>query len=88
MTTKREDALAGSIKGRAKAFDIECNETNDDDIEKLYHDFERTISYVRSNKKLYCQIVNTYRLAAHSLYAEVALQEKVIRKIKEYNLFS
>lgn len=66
MSTKRKDVLAGTIKGRLEAFSIECIETDDQDIERLYHAFETSILYVRTQKKPFCQIVNTYRLAAHS----------------------
>lgn len=66
MSTKREDVFAGTIKERMEAFRIVCTETDDQDIEKLYYAFEESASYVRTHKRPFCQIVNTYRLAAHS----------------------
>ncbi len=66
MSTKRTDAASGTIHERLKAFDIACAQTDDSDIEQLCRSFETAVSFVRNQKKPYCQIVNTYRLAAHS----------------------
>lgn len=66
MSTKRADAASGTIRDRLKAFDIACAETDDSDIERLAESFEKAVSFVRTQKKPFCQIVNTYRLAAHS----------------------
>ncbi len=66
MTTKRADVFAGAIADRFHAFGIPCSETDDGDAEKLCGCFSEAVSYVRKEKKPFCQIVNTYRLAAHS----------------------
>lgn len=66
MSTSKSDVLAGSIKKRFESFDIECFESSDEDIKKLNQDFDEAILYVRMKRKPFCQIVNTYRLAAHS----------------------
>lgn len=66
MSTKRSDALAGTIEGRFRAFHVECSEIDDSNIEELDQSFRNAVLYVRTKKKPFCQIVNTYRLAAHS----------------------
>lgn len=66
MSTKRSEVCAGTIADRFRAFDIKCAETEDGEIEELYNRFSEAIDYVRTEKKPFCQIVNTYRLAAHS----------------------
>ena len=66
MSTKRSDVFAGAIAERFHAFGIKCSETDDGDVEHLYHCFSEAVSYVRGEKRPFCQIVNTYRLAAHS----------------------
>lgn len=66
MSTKRSEVFAGTIAERFQAFHIQWAETDDGDIEKLYSCFSKAVAYVRTEKKPFCQIVNTYRLAAHS----------------------
>lgn len=66
MSTKREEVFAGTIKERFRSFNIECSEVSDNNIEVLYDHFAKAVSYVREEKRPFCQIVNTYRLAAHS----------------------
>ena len=66
MTTKIQDALAGTIQGRANAFGIANSECDDRNIHELDKSFKAAMAYVRQEKKPFCQIVNTYRLAAHS----------------------
>lgn len=66
MSTKRSEVSAGTIADRFLAFHIKCSETDDGDIENLYNRFSEAVNYVRTEKKPFCQIVNTYRLAAHS----------------------
>ena len=58
--------LAGSILQRVQAFDIEADEVESNDVAVLYPKFEKAIRFVRKNKKPFTQIVNTYRLNAHS----------------------
>ena len=66
MSTKRSEVFSGTIEGRFHAFHIKCAETDDKDVERLCDSFAEAVSYVRREKKPFCQIVNTYRLAAHS----------------------
>jgi TPP-dependent pyruvate/acetoin dehydrogenase alpha subunit len=58
--------LAGSILKRAQAFDLKANEVESNDVSILYPIFEDVVRYVRDNQKPFVQIVNTYRLNAHS----------------------
>ncbi len=66
MSTSTDDAVSGSIIKRAQAFDIECSEVESNDISILDSHFEKAVEYIRQNNKPFCQIVHTYRLAAHS----------------------
>ena len=66
QTTPVELNLAGSIIKRAQAFDFETDEVESNDVAILYPKFEVAVKYVRENKKPFVQIVNTYRLNAHS----------------------
>jgi len=66
QSTPFERNLAGSILKRVQAFDIEVNEVGSNDFSVLYPIFKEKIQYVRDCRKPYVQIVNTYRLNAHS----------------------
>lgn len=66
MSTKRENAVSGSILKRAEAFGIETAEITSNDVEELDACFEKAFAYVREQRKPFCQIVHNYRLAAHS----------------------
>jgi 2-oxoisovalerate dehydrogenase E1 component len=58
--------LSGSIFSRLKAFNIEANEIESNDIQELLVCFHKAFTYVRSEQKPFCQIINTYRLGPHS----------------------
>lgn len=66
MSTKVENAVSGSILMRPQAFGITANEVKSNDVMKLNDHFRYAVDFVRDNKEPYCQIVHTYRLAAHS----------------------
>lgn len=66
MSTKRENAVSGSILKRPEAFGIESAEITSNDVEELDACFEKAFAYVREQRKPFCQIVHNYRLAAHS----------------------
>ncbi len=66
QTTSIEQNLAGSIIDRVKAFDISVNEITSNDVAKLYPMFLSIINNVREQQSPHVQIVNTYRLNAHS----------------------
>jgi TPP-dependent pyruvate/acetoin dehydrogenase alpha subunit len=66
MSTKISDAMAGTIGDRLKAFNIEYDETNSNDVSELTILFEKDVNFVRKYGKPYCQIINTYRFSPHS----------------------
>jgi len=66
QSTPVELNLSGSIAQRVASFDIEFDEVETNDISVLYPKFMDAVSYTRGNKKPFVQIVNSYRLSAHS----------------------
>lgn len=66
QSTSIELNLAGSIIKRVQAFDIEVNEIESNDVVVLYPKFQEAVRFVRDKQKPFVQIVNTYRLNAHS----------------------
>jgi TPP-dependent pyruvate/acetoin dehydrogenase alpha subunit len=58
--------LSGSIIERVNAFNIIADEVESNDINILMPKFDSAVNYVRNHKKTFVQIVNTYRLNAHS----------------------
>ena len=66
QSTPVELNLAGSILQRVQAFDIEADEVESNDVAVLYPKFEEAVRFVREKQKPFVQIVNTYRLNAHS----------------------
>ncbi len=66
QSTPLELNLAGSIIQRVQAFDIEVDEVESNDVAVLYPKFEEAVKFVREKQKPFVQIVNTYRLNAHS----------------------
>lgn len=66
MSTSREAAVSGDIALRPRAFGIRTSEITSNDVEELDHAFAEAFSYVRTERKPFCQIVHNYRLAAHS----------------------
>ena len=66
QSTPVELNLAGSILQRVQAFDIEADEVESNDVAVLYPKFEEAVRFIREKQKPFVQIVNTYRLNAHS----------------------
>ena len=66
QSTPIEFNLSGSIIKRVQSFDIEVDEVESNDIAVLYPIFNKAIDFVRIKQKPFVQIVNTYRLNAHS----------------------
>tara|TARA_B100001059_G_C17810253_1_gene571811 strand:+ start:195 stop:2129 length:1935 start_codon:yes stop_codon:yes gene_type:complete len=67
QSTPIEYNLAGSIKDRAHAFDIEFRESSTFGREaNIIDEAKNSIDWVRKNKKPLFHLVNTYRLKAHS----------------------
>lgn len=83
MTTKVNDAIAGSMKERFQAFGISCDETEDGELEVLEEHFSRAYEFVREHQRPFCQIVNTYRLGAHSKGDDTRSKEELERHWKK-----
>jgi TPP-dependent pyruvate/acetoin dehydrogenase alpha subunit len=66
QSTPFKTNLAGSIIERVRSFNIKADEVESNDVNILCPKFEKAISFVRKNQKPFVQIVNTYRLEAHS----------------------
>lgn len=66
MTTPASKAVAGSMVARARAFAIEGDEIESNDVLELYDLFQNRFQYVRNNQRPYFQVVHTYRLGPHS----------------------
>ncbi len=66
QSTLQSETLAGTIKNRAKAFDIQYHKSNTWQWENLLDDFRNTVNYVRDNSKPFMLEVETFRLRAHS----------------------
>ncbi len=66
QSTPIELNLAGTILQRAQAFGISCDEISSNNFSELYPIFNAAVKYVRTKKKPFVQIINTYRLNAHS----------------------
>ena len=66
MTTRNTEGVAGSMIDRAKSFGIAASEISSTDVEELEEAFDKAFSYVRNNRKPFCQIVHFYRIGPHS----------------------
>ena len=66
QTTPIEANMAGSIIKRAQAFDLLTDEIESNDVAVLYPLFEKVVNKVRQESVPFLQVVNTYRLNAHS----------------------
>lgn len=66
QTTLFDEAVAGSMEGRARGFDIQYNRTSTRDWGKLTDDFKAATQYVRTMKKPLVLEIETHRLKAHS----------------------
>lgn len=66
QSTPVQHNLAGSIAKRINSFDIKYDEVESNDIRVLLPKFEQAINQVRNGSKPFVQIINTYRLNAHS----------------------
>lgn len=66
QSTLQSETLAGTIKNRTKAFDIQYHKSNTWQWENLLDDFRNTVNYVRDNSKPFILEVETFRLRAHS----------------------
>lgn len=66
MTTPASKAVAGSMTDRARAFGINADEIESNDVLELYNLFQNRFECVRNNQRPYFQVIHTYRLGPHS----------------------
>ena len=66
QSTCSKQTLAGTIEGRAKAFDIKYCNTDTWDINHLFETAKNAVNYVRTHRQPLFLHIHTYRLAAHS----------------------
>ncbi len=66
QTTPAALNLSGSIKKRAEAFDLSCNEQDVADPVQLYEYFAQNIADWKRTRTPHVEILNTYRLGPHS----------------------
>ena len=73
----RANVSDGSSKLLKLVFDIDADDVESNDIAVLYPKFHDPVNFVRNNKKPFVQIVNTYRLNAHSKGDDDRSEEEV-----------
>lgn len=66
QTTPSALNRAGSLAERIRAFGIEVNESDSNDVYELEERFGAAVRHVRDQQRPYAQIVTTYRLSPHS----------------------
>ncbi len=66
QSTKIENTLAGEIKNRPLAFDIETTELSTFDVEIIKQKSKSIIKKIKADLKPRCLVLNTYRFASHS----------------------
>jgi TPP-dependent pyruvate/acetoin dehydrogenase alpha subunit len=77
QSTKIENNLAGSIRNRTKAFDIETEELSSFDVLEINKVSKYLIDKIREDSKPRCLVLNTYRFASHSKSDDGRSQEEV-----------
>ena len=82
MSTSTEDAVSGSISGRASAFGINSSEVDGNDVNAVSKATKQAVDYIRENMDPYMLICNTYRLAAHSKGDDCRPQEEILEHKK------
>lgn len=66
QATHINDAVAGDIMLRAKAFGLEGSEVFGNDVELVFEESKKAVRYVRENSRPYWMICDTYRQCGHS----------------------
>lgn len=66
QSTSNKQTMAGSVEGRAKAFDVEYKSADTWDIPQLLYTTKNAVNFVRTYTKPLLLHIHTYRLAAHS----------------------
>jgi 2-oxoisovalerate dehydrogenase E1 component len=66
QTTPLSKNLSGSMLERPRSFGIDADQIETNDVMELFNLFEKRFDFVRTQRKPFFQIVDTYRLAPHS----------------------
>jgi len=66
QTTHIRYTVAGKIRDRAHAFNIESLELTTTDVEEIARESKQIIKKVRQSQKPFFLVINTYRFSAHS----------------------
>jgi len=66
QSTKIELTLAGKIKDRFTAFNIDTEELDTFNVSTIHQESSKMINKIRNSSKPECLILNTYRFASHS----------------------
>ena len=66
MSTSVEEAVAGDMVARGRAFGIESEEFESNDVEIIYDRFLQIVDRVRSQSRPFFSVIHTYRLCGHS----------------------
>ena len=66
QSTHTIDTTSGNFLDKFKAFNIECDETNDQDTKMLLDKSKKIINLTKNKQKPYGLVVRTNRLCAHS----------------------
>ncbi len=66
MSTHIQDAAAGTLVGRGRAFDVDSFEISTNDVEEVYNIVVDHSAMVREKKKPVFLVFNTYRQCGHS----------------------
>lgn len=82
MSTRKKDAVAGSVAVRAKAFGIKTKTVKADNVNRVYRKAKKAVRYVREGKP-YFLVLNTYRLCPHGRSDEIRPTEEVERAVRK-----
>jgi TPP-dependent pyruvate/acetoin dehydrogenase alpha subunit len=83
QTTPAHIAVSGSMTARARAFGMAADETDSSDVTYLRSLLAERITAIRTDQSPFFQVINTYRLAAHSKGDDIRSQEEVAQQWKK-----
>ena len=79
QSTLSQTVQKGNFINKLKAFEVECDEIEGNNVIELMEVFKKAVEKVRTIKKPYAQVVHTYRLASHSQGDDFRLKEEIER---------
>ncbi|MBF0244027.1 MAG: thiamine pyrophosphate-dependent dehydrogenase E1 component subunit alpha [Planctomycetes bacterium] len=80
QTTPLAENLAGSISERVKAFGISCGLSEGADVEALTARFSEVVEQVRRTCAPHVEVIDTYRLCAHSKGDDYRDADELLRR--------